>query len=154
MENIQKNYEKEIFELKSQNQTLKIGLEEKSAEIERLNTNYPVNGVSKPVCDKNHLLQFYTDDSRNYQNFTCKKCRTISRHPSFHCPPCKYDLCDKCYAFPFSRDKCMYKHSLVKGNSWDRQNSTCDRCFREQARFWYYCNACDFDLCKSCHDLL
>jgi len=123
--------------------------EEKRAEIERLQ-------ASKPVCNNKHLLQFYTDDRRNYptESFTCKKCRTSSENSSFHCPQCKYDLCDKCYAFPFSRDKCMYNHGLVKKNKWDRPDSECDRCSGDQTRFWYYCNVCDFDLCESCHDLL
>jgi len=163
MENMRSMYEKMVFTVKSENQTLKIALEEEKAKFARFKTQFGNNskemikkaGIevpkpSKPVCDKNHELKYYPPQNRNYPNssFVCNKCRVGSVKSSFHCPECKYDVCSNCYSFPYSKDKCMYNHDLVKTSNRDYG---CDRCFMHKVGVSYYCNVCAFDLCEGCH---
>jgi len=163
MENMRRMYEKEMFAVKSENQTLKVALEEQGAEVARLKTQLGNNGqesiknafsgVAKPMCDKGHELKYYPPDKRSYSawDFVCNKCKALSGKSSFHCPQCKYDLCDRCFAFPFRKDKCMHNHDLVKTNN---RHHICDRCFKNQVGVSYYCKFCAFDLCESCQNLL
>jgi len=69
---------------------------------------------------------------------------------SFHCPQCKYDVCDNCYSIAYSKNKCMYNHDLVK---MSQRFYVCDRCFTNKVGESYYCSVCAFDLCEGCHKL-
>ena len=50
------------------------------------------------TCAKNHPLKYCIDTSEYYNghNIRCDYCGIIFHGASWHCRPCKYDLCDRC----------------------------------------------------------
>jgi len=141
---------KERDQLTQENSKLKQDLETALKEKDPLNQQ---NHSSNPLCNNGHNLEFYTQDARNYRslNFICNRCRNKKFQDSWHCSACKYDLCSACQPFVYHKNKCLNGHILSKSLSTD---AYCDKCKDDVGSCSLVCNACNFDLCKTCNDNL
>ena len=115
------------------------------------------NYFNKSFRLHNHNLTF-TNNRLNpgyEQGWVCELCNDNIRNPStpsYHCEPCVFDICEKCYIFISSRvpNSNCHNHELnleIRPLEWE-----CNMCGNAyyMRRSWY-CDICNFDSCLYCY---
>lgn len=89
------------------------------------------------------------------QGWVCELCNDNIRNPStpsYHCEPCVFDICEKCYIYIISKvpNTNCHNHELnleIRNLEWE-----CNLCGNDyyMRRSWY-CDTCSYDACVFCY---
>ena len=86
-----------------------------TSEQQQLSWEAQKDLLSLQVCNRDHDFKFTYQWARNHGStrFGCDKCKKLGDKPSWHCVPCKFDLCSACRLFEASQRKCPNNHELT-----------------------------------------
>ena len=138
-----------------QNDSLLSAVEKKIVNISKFNSNSQFDNINNLLHNHPLILTNLRKHADYEYGWCCELCNDDIRNPltkSYHCEPCLFDICEKCFLFINSRvpNKNIHNHVLnLEQRELEWECNNCENPFFRR-RSWY-CNLCDYDICVNCY---